>query len=80
MLALPPRRRRRYYPGYNSATGAFAPQDNDASVLVLVSNSPVTYQRFLKDGSVEIYAQSDGSPTFPRDVFLTQIIDPQGNR
>jgi RHS repeat-associated protein len=68
-----------YYSGYNSATRAFTPQDDDASVLMLASARPVTYERFLNDGSVEIYSQSDGSPTYPRNVFLTQIIDPQGN-
>ena len=68
-----------YYTGYNKTTGAFAPQDDDASVLVRVSENPVTYQRSLNDGSVEIYAQSDGSAIYPRRLFLTQIFDPQGN-
>jgi YD repeat-containing protein len=67
------------YTGYTSATGAFAPEEADASVLTLVSKSPITYERFLRDGSVEFYTQSDGSPTYPRHVFLTQIVDPQGN-
>jgi hypothetical protein len=68
-----------YYSGYNSASGAFTAQGDDASVLVLASKNPVSYQRLLNDGSVEIYAQSDGSATFPRHVFLTRVIDPQGN-
>jgi YD repeat-containing protein len=68
-----------YYLGYNKTTGAFAPQDDDASVLVLVSKSPVTYQRSLNDGSIETYAQSDGSKSYPRRVFLTRVVDPQGN-
>jgi RHS repeat-associated protein len=67
------------YSGYSSATGSFAPEEADASVLTLVSKSPVTYERFRKDGSVEFYTQSDGSPSYPRHVFLTQIVDPQGN-
>jgi RHS repeat-associated protein len=67
------------YAGYFSTTGSFAPEETDASVLVLASKSPVAYKRFLRDGGVEVYAQSDGSPTYPRRVFLTQIIDPQGN-
>jgi RHS repeat-associated protein len=67
------------YSGYNSATGAFAPEESDASVLTLTSASPAVYQRSLQDGSVEIYSQSDGSTSFPRNVFLTKIIDPQGN-
>ena len=68
-----------YYAGYNAATGAFTPQDDDASVLTLMPGSKVTYRRFLQDGSVEIYAQSDGGTTYPRQVFLSEVIDPQGN-
>ena len=67
------------YSGYTSATGAFAPEEADASVLRLTSTSPVVYQRLLQDGSIEVYSQSDGSTGFPRNVFLTRIIDPQGN-
>ena len=67
-----------FYTGYNSGTGQFAAQDNDGSILVLVSASPITYQRQLQDGSIEVYAQSDnGSPV--RNVFLSEVIDPQGN-
>jgi len=65
--------------GYDSTTHSFTPEEDNASVLVLASTSPVTYQRFLKDGSVEIYAESDGSAISPRRVFLTHVIDPQGN-
>ena len=68
-----------FYSGYNSATGAFVPDDHDNSVLVLASGNPVTYRRHLKDGTVEVYAESDGATSYPRRVFLTKIIDPQGN-
>jgi YD repeat-containing protein len=68
-----------YYLNYTAATGTFAPQVDDASVLSLVSKSPVTYQRTLNDGSAEIYSQSDGSTAFPRRIFLSKIVDPQGN-
>lgn len=67
------------YTGYSSATGAFAPEEADASVLTLISKTPVIYQRSLQDGSIELYSQSDGATSFPRNVFLTAIIDPQGN-
>jgi RHS repeat-associated protein len=67
------------YTGYQSSTGRFAIQSSDGSVLVLASQSPITYRRLMGDGSVEIYAQSDGSPSYPRRVFLSQVIDPQGN-
>src|SRR6202020_1695342 len=68
-----------YYSGYNSSTGAFAAQNNDGSVLVLAARTPVTYQRQLADGSIEIYAQSNGATGYPRNIFLSQIVDPQGN-
>jgi RHS repeat-associated protein len=68
-----------YYTGYNSATGQFAAQNNDGSILVLASQNPITYRRQLADGGVEIYAQSDGAANYPRNIFLSQIIDPQGN-
>lgn len=68
-----------YYTGYQSSTGTFAAQNNDGSILVLTSQTPATYQRRLGDGSIEIYAQSNGSTSYPRNVFLSQIIDPQGN-
>jgi RHS repeat-associated protein len=67
------------YSGYDATTGAFAPAEDDASVLVFAKTGSVSYKRLLKDGSVEIYAQSDGSAVYPRRVFLTKIIDPQGN-
>ena len=66
------------YGGYNPATGQFAPEAYDQSVLALVSSSPVRYERRLPDGSVESYAQSSGD-TNPRRVFMTQRTDPQGN-
>lgn len=68
-----------YYTGYSSSTGAFAAQNNDGSVLVLASRTPVTYQRQLQDGSIETYAQSNGATSYPRNIFLSQIVDPQGN-
>src|SRR5581483_10105874 len=46
---------------------------------VLASQTPVTYRRLLRNGGIEVYSQSDGSTSYPRHVFLTSIIDPQGN-
>ncbi len=67
------------YTGYQSATGRFTAQANDGSILVQISQSPVTYRHTLHDGSVEIYAQSDGSTSYPRRIFLSKVVDPQGN-
>ncbi|MVA82646.1 peptidase C39 [Agrobacterium vitis] len=68
-----------YYLGYNSGSQTFSAQDTDGSVLVLVSQSPVVYQRKMRNGSVETFSQSDGSSSFPRRIFLTKLQDPQGN-
>jgi YD repeat-containing protein len=67
-----------WFYSYNSATG-FVPEESDQSVLTLISTNPITYQRALQDGSIEAYGESDGSTSYPRNVFLTQIKDPQGN-
>ncbi|MGH7025089.1 MAG: hypothetical protein ACREEB_16085, partial [Caulobacteraceae bacterium] len=67
------------YGGYSSATSRFAAQPDDGSILFLASQSPVTYRRQLADGGVEIYARSNGASSYPRDIFLSQVIDPRGN-
>lgn len=68
-----------YYSGYSQSNGRFAAQTDDGSILVLASQTSVMYRRQLSDGTVEVYSHSDGSTSFPRRVFLSQIIDPQGN-
>jgi RHS repeat-associated protein len=68
-----------FFTGYDRKTGNFAPDESDASLLVLVEKSPVVYRRYLQDGTVLTYAQSDDSRIFPRNVFLSEIADPQGN-
>lgn len=67
------------YAGYNSSTGAFTPERKKGAVLVRIQDAPITYERRLPDGSVEVYAQGDGAATYPRRIFLTRRIDPAGN-
>ena len=67
-----------YYTGYNSTTHQFAAQDDDGSILTFTAQTPVSYTRTLQDGSTEIYSQSNGSTSFPRNIFRTKLIDPQG--
>jgi YD repeat-containing protein len=64
---------------FNSSTQSYAPQSRSRAVIVRTSTSPITYERRLSDGSVEVYAQSDASPVVPRKVYLTSWSDPQGN-
>jgi RHS repeat-associated protein len=65
--------------GYDSGTGRFAMNLREHVVLVRTSSSPIRYERLLPDGSKEVFGQADGASGYPRRVFMTQTIDPQGN-
>ncbi|RPH39661.1 MAG: RHS repeat protein, partial [Planctomycetota bacterium] len=65
--------------GFSSTTGSYGPERRSRAVLVRVSADPVRYERRLSDGSVEEYGQPDGALTSPRKVFLTRVIDADGN-
>lgn len=65
--------------GFDTVTGAYAYSVSTRARLVKVSDDPVVYERRLPDGSVDVYAQPDGTLAFPRKVFLTRSVDPQGN-
>ncbi len=67
------------YTGFNSTTGAFTAQPSTGAVLVMVSASPIVYQLRYPNGAMDVYAQSDGSTAYPRNVFLRQKIDSAGN-
>jgi RHS repeat-associated protein len=68
------------YAGYNGSTGAFTPQEEDGDVLTRVTTAQGTeYTRVFPDGTKEIYAASNGATSYPRQIFITQIIDQQGN-
>lgn len=64
---------------YDTGQGAYAPQAFSRTLLVRMSSSPIRYERRLPDGSVEVFAQSDGSQVVPRKVYLTSWADSQGN-
>jgi YD repeat-containing protein len=64
---------------YNAGTGEFAMNTREHTTLTRTSSSPIRYERRLPDGSKEVFAQSDGASGYPRRVFLTESIDPQGN-
>jgi YD repeat-containing protein len=58
--------------------GAFLPSPRSGARLVRTSESPLRFERWLTDGSVEVYGQSDGAAPGWRRVFLTELRDPQG--
>ena len=74
-----------YPAGYgNGGTYGYFPQESlDGSQLrrfPLSGSLPTTsYVRALADGTMETYGLFDGATTFPRKVFLTQVVDPAGN-
>jgi RHS repeat-associated protein len=63
------------FTGYDSDTQSYAPEQQTNSVLKLTSDS--TYEVDYPDGSKAIFGLANTS--FPRQVFLTQSVDPQGN-
>jgi RHS repeat-associated protein len=67
------------YTDFNPTTQTFAVQPKSLDVLKRLSSSPIRYERLKPDGSREIYEESNGSTVPGRKVFLTKIIDPQGN-
>jgi YD repeat-containing protein len=67
------------YAGYNAGTSSYSPHRDSRAVVTRVSTSPIRYERRLPNGSVEEYGQPDGTLAYPRKVFLTRIIDAQGN-
>lgn len=69
----------RPYGGFNASTGAFAPDAETGAQLVQVSSLPVVYERRFADGSRDVFAEDDGSTTYPRRIFLTQRVDAHGN-
>jgi RHS repeat-associated protein len=68
-----------HYTGYQSGSGQFAAQRNDGAILVMTSQNPERYEVRLADGSVLVYGHSDGATAYPRRIFLSEMIDPQGN-
>lgn len=51
----------------------------DGALLVQTSAQPIAYERRSGDGSIEVYAESNGATKFPRLVFLSKLTDRAGN-
>lgn len=70
-----------YNRGYNGTTGVFVadPADNSVLARIPATGAATSYSRAMPDGGKEVYSTFDGATTFPRRVFLTQIMDPAGN-
>jgi YD repeat-containing protein len=80
VTVIPPRGGFETYINYNTGTHSFDAQRDTQAILTRTQDSPAIYQRKFPDGRMEIYAQlrpaaADGT----RQIFLTQVVDPQGN-
>src|SRR5436190_840381 len=65
------------YSGFNSGTQSYLPDPQSHAVLVRTSSN--TYEKRFPDGSRQIFNLTDGAPSYPRKIFMTQWIDPAGN-
>jgi RHS repeat-associated protein len=67
----------RTFTGFDPNQQAFEPQQYDNTRLL--RTGPSSYSLVAPDGSQLIYAQPNGAIGAARNVFLTQIVDPQSN-
>jgi len=63
---------------FDSASQTFIPEAQSHATLVRTCSA--TYKRRVPDGSKEVFAQSNGVTSYPRRIFMTQIVDPVGAR
>jgi YD repeat-containing protein len=67
--------------GYNSSSGAFAAEQQTQAILTRIpaTGAVTRYELAFPDGSIHKFEKLDGGTASPRRVFLTKMIDPQGN-
>ncbi len=63
---------------FDTAKKSYAPEVQTNDVLVRIC--PNCYELRHPNGSKEVYARSDGNTSNGRKIFLTEIIDPAGNK
>jgi RHS repeat-associated protein len=67
------------YNNYDAASSSYELHRDTRALLVRTNSSPIRYERRLADGSVGVYSVSDGASA-DRRIFLTESIDPQGQK
>ena len=67
----------RAFTGFDTNTQTFAFQQYDQTLLTRTGTN--SYELLSPDGSKKIFAQPDGRIGTSRNVYLTQLVDPQGN-
>jgi YD repeat-containing protein len=63
---------------YPDANGVYPRHFESGAVLVQTSANPLTYERRHTDGSTEVFATPDGAVAGTRRVFLSSLVDPNG--
>ena len=63
--------------GFNSTTGAFGIERKTGAVLYRLTAN--TYKKVYPDARVEFYEHYIGTSGTSRRVFLSRVVDPQGN-
>ena len=67
------------FTGFDEATRNFGVEVKSQARLTRTKDSPAVYRRLLPDGSQEVYAENGPIVGDERQVFLSQVVDPQGN-
>ncbi len=65
------------FTGFNGASRSFAPEVKSQAILTRTSAN--SYSLLFPDGSEDIFSQPTATNGTSRNVFLTEVIDPQGN-
>jgi len=65
------------YRGFHQDTQSYQPEPQSQAVLVRTSG--LSYEKRFRDGSKEVFSLSDSSPSYPRRIFLTSVVDSAGN-
>lgn len=67
----------RTFKGFDPGTQTFAFEQYDQTRLI--RTGPASYELVAPDGSRIVFAQSDGAAGTSRRIFMTRVVDPQGN-
>ncbi len=60
---------------FDSGSAAFRPDPQTHAILV---KTAAGYERRMPDGSKQVFTLSDGAMSYPRRIFMTQIVDAAG--
>src|SRR5437588_5944172 len=65
------------YSGFDSGSQSYPPDPQSHAILARTSST--SYEKRFPDGSKQVFTLSDGSISYPRRIFMTQVVDAAGN-